>query len=327
MPVDVFTFYMAHGYLGTLLQHAGYDLSEMKLPLIPVTFGNIETAVSFYAVGWLQGLNAAEHDWHHEKFTTNYALSFKYLDKLFGSYHPGRVPGEATAVVLKAKRPENARASYTALKDATIEDFLIQGQAFDAYAESGAIVNNILGLVKNMKGQNGEIGANVDMYEHSLQTATRARRDGADDETVVCALLHDIGEVLSGTNHGEIPASILRPYISPKNHWVLSNHEVFQAYFYLDKCGGDKDLRDKVKSWQEEGIKEGHEYYDACAEFCEKWDQPSFEVDFGTDSLESFQPLVSAVMSKAPFWWETRTGDEMDCKARLAAGYSLSVRE
>ena len=131
--------------LGTLLQHAGYDLSEMKLPLIPVTFGNIETAVSFYAVGWLQGLNAAEHDWHHEKFTTNYALSFKYLDKLFGSYHQGRVPGEATAVVLKAKRPENARASYTALKDATIEDFLIQGQAFDAYAESGAIVNNILG--------------------------------------------------------------------------------------------------------------------------------------------------------------------------------------
>jgi hypothetical protein len=64
-------------------------------------------------------------------------------------------------------------------------------------------------------GKNGEIGALVDMYEHSLQTATRARRAGADTETVVCALLHDIGEVLSGTNHGEIPAALLRPYITP----------------------------------------------------------------------------------------------------------------
>ncbi|KAJ1384602.1 hypothetical protein B484DRAFT_410739, partial [Ochromonadaceae sp. CCMP2298] len=142
-----------------------------------------------------------------------------------------------------------------------------------------------------MQGKNGEIGAAVDMYEHSLQTATRARRAGPDTETVVCALLHDIGEVLSGTNHGEIPAALLRPYITPLNWWLLWNHEVFQAYFYLDKCGGDKDLRDKVQEYKEQGIAEGHPYYDACATFCELYDQPSFDPAFDTDTLESFRPL------------------------------------
>jgi sterol desaturase/sphingolipid hydroxylase (fatty acid hydroxylase superfamily) len=40
------------------------------------------------------GVNVAEHDWHHEKFFANYSLSYKYLDKVFGTYHAGRVPGE-----------------------------------------------------------------------------------------------------------------------------------------------------------------------------------------------------------------------------------------
>lgn len=126
------------------------------------------------------------------------------------------------------------------------------------------------------------------MFTHSVQTATRARRAGADRETVVCALLHDVGEVLSGTNHGEIPAAMLRPYITPLNYWVLYNHEIFQAYYYLDKCGGDKDLRDKIKAYKEKGYVPGHPYYDACAKFCHEYDQPSFDPDYPSDSLESF---------------------------------------
>jgi predicted HD phosphohydrolase len=140
------------------------------------------------------------------------------------------------------------------------------------------------------------------MYEHSLQTATRARRAGADTETIVCALLHDVGEVLSGTNHGEIPAALLRPYITPKNHWLLSQHEVFQAYFFLDKCGGDKDLRDKVKAYTDAGIVAGHPFYDACATFCEEYDQASFDPAFDTDPMSSFVPLVAEVLGREPFW-------------------------
>ena len=42
----------------------------------------------------------AEHDWHHESdtFFDNYALSFKYLGKLVGTYHPGRIPGKQTGL-------------------------------------------------------------------------------------------------------------------------------------------------------------------------------------------------------------------------------------
>jgi len=184
----------------------------------------------------------------------------------------------------------------------------------------------VLELVKNMHGSRGDIGARVDMYEHSLQTATRARRAGADTETVVCALLHDIGEVLSCTNHGEICAALLRPYILPKNAWLLANHEVFQAKFFLDKCGGDKDLADKV--YLHEGIGPGHEFYEACFTFCAEYDQPSFDETYDTDSLDSFVPLVEEVFSRKPYWWEPadKPVDELDCKARLAAGYSLKVR-
>ena len=57
----------------------------------------------------------------------------------------------------------------------------------------------------------------------------RAYQDGADEEMVVCALLHDIGEVLSPSNHGEIVAGILKPYISEKMHWILGHHEIFQV--------------------------------------------------------------------------------------------------
>lgn len=204
----------------------------------------------------------------------------------------------------------------------------MQGKAFDAYKENGHIVRNVLRLVENMKGEMGEIGARVDMYEHSLQTATRARRAGADTETIVCALLHDIGEVLSGTNHGEIAAALLRPYISPMNHWLLSQHEVFQAFYFLDKCGGDKDLRDKVKEYQKAGIVKGHPWYEATEKFCLEYDQPSFDPTYDTDSLASFIPLVTEVLDRQPYWWEPadKKEEDLDCKARLAFGYSLDAR-
>ena len=74
-----------------------------------------------------------------------------------------------------------------------------------------------------------ELGARIDLYEHALQSATRATRDGASDEIVACALLHDVGEVLCPSNHGDVAAAILRPYISKEAHWVLAHHEVFQV--------------------------------------------------------------------------------------------------
>ena len=45
------------------------------------------------------------------------------------------------------------------------------------------------------------------MKEHSVQTATRALKDGADEEIVVCGLFHDIGELLAPICHGEVGES------------------------------------------------------------------------------------------------------------------------
>ena len=92
-----------------------------------------------------------------------------------------------------------------------------------------------------MKGD--KLGYQVDRYTHSLQSATRAESDGADEETVVCALLHDLGDVIAPDNHSEVIASILRPYISEKNHWVLKHHGLFQGYYYFHHIGVDRNSK------------------------------------------------------------------------------------
>jgi predicted HD phosphohydrolase/sterol desaturase/sphingolipid hydroxylase (fatty acid hydroxylase superfamily) len=327
LPVDVFTWTLWFGTLDSFIKHAGHSVSSCKLPFLPISWETFATALSPWSLV-LGGATTAEHDWHHEKFTTNYSLSFTYLDKLLGKYHPGRVPGEALKDPESVKSVTGKTAMYTNLIESTSEDWRVQGAAFDKYKADGHVVRNILALVENMKGELGEVGARVDMYEHCLQSATRARRAGADTETIVCALLHDIGEVLSGTNHGEIAAAVLRPYITPLNHWMLSNHEVFQAHYFLDKCGGDKDLRDKAYEYTSMGYVKGHPYYEATERFCLEYDQPSFDPDYDTDTLASFVPLVKEVLDRTPFWWEPegKPEDKLDCKARLAFGYSLDAR-
>ena len=144
-----------------------------------------------------------------------------------------------------------------------------------------------------MKGD--KIGYQVDRYTHSLQSATRAESDGADEETVVCALLHDLGDVIAPDNHSEVIASILRPYISVKNHWVLKHHGLFQGYYYFHHIGGDRNARERYKD---------HPFYQDCVDFCEKWDQTSFDPDYPTLPLEYSEPMVRKVLTAPKHTWE-----------------------
>ena len=144
-----------------------------------------------------------------------------------------------------------------------------------------------------MKGD--KLGYQVDRYTHSLQSATRAESDGADEETVVCALLHDLGDVIAPDNHSEVIASILRPYISEKNHWVLKHHGLFQGYYYFHHMGGDRNARERYKD---------HPFYQDCVDFCEKWDQTSFDPDYPTLPLEYFKPMVRKVLTAPKYTWE-----------------------
>ncbi|WP_032075027.1 HD domain-containing protein [Coxiella burnetii] len=129
----------------------------------------------------------------------------------------------------------------------------------------------------------------VSRYEHALQTATRAYQDGCDDEFIVVALLHDIGELFSPFNHSHVSAAILKPYISEENHCILKNHDVFQGYYFWDKLGLDKNAREKFR---------GHPLFERTALFCEKYDCPAFDVNFKPMPISAFEPMVKKIFSQ-----------------------------
>jgi predicted HD phosphohydrolase len=149
------------------------------------------------------------------------------------------------------------------------------------------LVDNVFGLLRSMQGDT--LGYRVDRYEHSLQSATRALRDGARIDMVVAALLHDVGDVIAPANHSELAAAILEPYVDAEATWVVRHHGVFQGYHYWDKLGLDKNSRDRYRE---------SPYFDAAAEFCAAWDQVSFDPDYDTLPLETFEPMVREVFSR-----------------------------
>ncbi len=127
----------------------------------------------------------------------------------------------------------------------------------------------------------------VTRLEHSLQTATLAHQDGRDSEYVVCALIHDIGDLLAPYNHGEFAATLLQPFIGKRNHWMLAHHHVFQGYYYFEGMGLDRNMREKYR---------GHPYFEYTLEFCEKYDVPAFDPDMDYMPIEAFEPLVRRVL-------------------------------
>ena len=108
----------------------------------------------------------------------------------------------------------------------------------------------------------GDAAYNLNRKDHSLQAATRALRDGADEELIVCTLFHDIGESLGPMNHGEVAASILRPFVSDDNYNIIKYHPLFQAYFFGAHLGLDPNARDQYKSAP---------WYQKCVDFCAEW--------------------------------------------------------
>ena len=84
------------------------------------------------------------------------------------------------------------RAQFHHMKDGTQEDWEIIGVEFFEFR--GDVCHRIKDHLMLLKGDCG--GFPVDRLTHCLQTATLAHQDGKDEEYVVCALLHDIGDTL-----------------------------------------------------------------------------------------------------------------------------------
>ena len=180
----------------------------------------------------------------------------------------------------------NRKVSFTAMEFGTQEDCDLVNAHFDEHAAS--IADRVLDWMRML---DGESPYQVTRLEHCLQSATRAERDGADEETVVCALLHDIGDVLSPANHSQAAAALLAPYVSEKNHWIIKHHGLFQGYYYFQFMNQDRNAREAFAD---------HPYYQACVDFCAKWDQTSFDPDYDSHSLEYFEPQVRALFAREP---------------------------
>ncbi len=137
-----------------------------------------------------------------------------------------------------------------------------------------------------------DAGYKITRLEHSLQTATRALDDGADEEWIVAALLHDIGDLIAPDDHAEMAAAVLRPYVSRKVHWVVQKHGIFQGYYFWHHLDLDRNAREKYRD---------HPYFEACERFCERWDQTAFDPDYPTRPLEDFEPMLRRLFAREPF--------------------------
>ena len=178
--------------------------------------------------------------------------------------------------------------NFTEMKNGTKDEYLLLDEYEQDYIKGTAdrILNFMKGLTQTLEGYK------ITRLEHSLQTATRAYNDNADEEMVVAALLHDIGDELAPMNHSEYAASILKPYVSEKTHWIIEKHGEFQMYYYAHHLGGNRNKRDDYKD---------HKYYNDTINFCEKYDQNSFDPNYKSLPLEFFRPIVKKIFSRKPY--------------------------
>ena len=181
-----------------------------------------------------------------------------------------------------------AVVSFTSMAAGTPADYQLLERLETQFAAQTA--DRILEHLRALAGSLA--GYQVDRLEHSLQTATRAHRDGADEEMVIAALLHDIGDLLSPHNHSELAAAVLRPYVSERTYWIVRQHGLFQSYYYAHHFGGDRHARDRYRQ---------HPWYQAAVDFCHRWDQPSFDPDYPSLPLAHFEPMLRRILSRAPF--------------------------
>ena len=176
--------------------------------------------------------------------------------------------------------PTSLRASFTSFEESTKEDWSIIASQLP-HSQSLA-ADNIVTQLRMLERDHG--GFPVSRLEHSLQTATRAEEDGRDEEYVLCALLHDIGDTLAPFNHPSIAAGIVKPFVSEANHWMVEHHGIFQGYYFWHHLGMDRDARDTFAD---------SPYYEYTEEFCAKYDQTAFDADYVSAPLSHYEPLIA----------------------------------
>ncbi len=180
------------------------------------------------------------------------------------------------------------QVKFTAMKDGDREDYAFLSEHEVEFTKGTA--DRLLRALETL--DEGLSGYQITRLGHSLQSATRAWRDGADIDWLVSALLHDIGDIFAPHNHDEYAATILKPFVREQCTWVVEKHGDFQMIYYGQHVGANPHKRDAYA---------GHLYFDDCATFCERWDQASFDPNYDTLGIDHFRPLVREVFARDPY--------------------------
>ena len=181
------------------------------------------------------------------------------------------------------------KVKFTEMKDGDKEDYLLLKELEKSYISMTS--DRIIEELKR-QGTISLEGYQITRLEHGLQSGTRAFRDGADIDWIIGALLHDIGDGLAPQNHDRFSAEVVRPYVRDEITWVIEHHGIFQMIYYAHHYGWDKNARDKFKD---------NIYFQTCADFCERWDQKSFDPAYENKDLDFFKPLIKEVFSRPPY--------------------------
>jgi predicted HD phosphohydrolase len=192
-----------------------------------------------------------------------------------------------TGTADRSTGPDPGMVSFHRMEDGTREDYALLDRAEREYVR--ALPDRLLEALGKL--DHSLQGYPVSRLGHSLQTATRALRDGADDELIVAALIHDVGDDLAPYNHSEIAAGIIRPYVRPEVAWIVEQHGLFQTYYYAHHYDRDRNAREKFR---------GHPWYQACLDFCADWDQCSFDPGYPSEPLSTFESRVREIFSRPP---------------------------
>lgn len=179
--------------------------------------------------------------------------------------------------------------SFSQMKDGTKDDYALLEKLEKPHLQGTADR-----LLRELASQEDETlsGYKITRLQHALQSATRAHREGADVDWVVSALLHDIGDGLAPQNHDKFAAEVVRPFVREECTWVVEHHGLFQTYYFGHHHGWDRNARE---------VHKGHPSYQVCVDFCERWDQSSFDPDYDAEILEFFAPMVREVFARKAY--------------------------
>lgn len=174
---------------------------------------------------------------------------------------------------------------FTRMDQSTAEQWAVIG--LETTANQPRVAERTLEMLRSLRDITD--GFAVDQLTHCLQTAARAERDGADDQLVFASLLHDVGKAISVSNHPEIAAAIIRPYVRPEVYYAIKAHQDFQGKHYYAHFGGDPNAREPYR---------GEPWFDLAAQFADDWDQTAFDPAYDTPPLEHYEPLVRELMGE-----------------------------